>query len=565
MNFRISILLLFLNFLCYSFSEAQSGAELDNLLSYLKDNSENQVLLRLKAYSLIEHKNEKSAIATLDALEKKINNQSPEILTRFKAIKARLLFYKIAAGDTLYAATMKSALKESYGYDNQFMIAEYSRWYGEMTNSIGNLQEAIQYCAFAVKSQELLGTQYFPSFGSFNLNLGELLYKSSNDREAKYYFEKGIRYSSKEKISAGQLGFAYNSLAMAYRNLSIFDTALMYCIKGMQFAKENGLEDIYYACSDNRFDPYIELGQVDSCQVIADNLYKYSVENKDNYYLAAAYYMKGRIDYSRALYKEGILFLKKSASLYDSIHASKNNIQVYKFLAVSYKAIGDSNNSKLYYQKFLGMKKDQDLRKQTINGTFLLAKADFEQEQLKFKKLYQLKERDIKVRNIGIACLLLISLAAAWWINKKRNEALHIKESTEEKLKDLSSEFDQKNVQIYHLTQQLENKELDVEKLAIVEQLKVKTILTNEDWDNFQNLFRQVYPSFLFKLKEEFIGITEAELRMAVLMKIQLNTKQIASLLGISPDSVHKTRQRLRQRMEVSDTTELENAIHNLE
>lgn len=565
MIYRFLLLIFCLSFLCYSSSEAQSTTTLDSLFTYLKDNSDNQVLTRLKAYSLIEHKDEKSAIAILNALEKKTNKQSPEILTRFKAIKARILFYKIAAGDTLYAAAMKSALKESYEYDNQFMIAEYSRWYGEMTNSIGNLQEAIQYCAFAVKSQELLGVQYFPSFGSFNLNLGELLYKSSNDREAVHYFEKGIQYASKEKISAGQLAFAYNSLAMAYRNLSIFDTALMYCIKGMQFAKEHGLEDIYYACSDNRFDPYIELGQVDSCQVIADNLYKYSVDNKDNYYLAAAYYMKGRIAYSRALYKEGIQYLEKSISIYNSINAPQNNIQVYKYLAVSYRVIGDSMNDRRYYQKFLGMKKDQDLRKQTINGTFLLAKADFEQEQLKFKKLYQQKERDIKIRNIGIACLLIVSLVAAWWINKKRNEAVLVKQNTEEKLKDLNNEFEQKNIEIDHLTQQLETKELDAEKLAIIEQLKIKTILTNEDWDDFQNQFRQVYPSFLFKLKEEFVGITEAELRMAVLMKIQLNTKQIAALLGISPDSVHKTRQRLRQRMEVSDSNELDNVIHNIE
>jgi DNA-binding CsgD family transcriptional regulator len=52
--------------------------------------------------------------------------------------------------------------------------------------------------------------------------------------------------------------------------------------------------------------------------------------------------------------------------------------------------------------------------------------------------------------------------------------------------------------------------------------------------------------------------ITVAEQRMAALTRLHLSTKQMASMLGISPDSVYKIRQRLRKWLQLDDevTTE---------
>jgi DNA-binding CsgD family transcriptional regulator len=52
--------------------------------------------------------------------------------------------------------------------------------------------------------------------------------------------------------------------------------------------------------------------------------------------------------------------------------------------------------------------------------------------------------------------------------------------------------------------------------------------------------------------------ITVAELRMAALTRLHLDTKQMASMLGISHDSVYKIKQRLRKRLHLNDeaTTE---------
>jgi DNA-binding CsgD family transcriptional regulator len=93
------------------------------------------------------------------------------------------------------------------------------------------------------------------------------------------------------------------------------------------------------------------------------------------------------------------------------------------------------------------------------------------------------------------------------------------------------------------------------ETIAILSNL---TILTEQDWNQFKELFEKMYPMFFQRLKAISPDITVAEQRMAALTRLQLTTRQMASMQGISPDSVHKTRQRLRQRLGLSNETNLE-------
>jgi DNA-directed RNA polymerase specialized sigma24 family protein len=51
---------------------------------------------------------------------------------------------------------------------------------------------------------------------------------------------------------------------------------------------------------------------------------------------------------------------------------------------------------------------------------------------------------------------------------------------------------------------------------------------------------------------------------MAALTRLNLNSKQMASMLGISVDSVHKTKQRLRQRMHIQNEELLEETLAGL-
>ena len=114
---------------------------------------------------------------------------------------------------------------------------------------------------------------------------------------------------------------------------------------------------------------------------------------------------------------------------------------------------------------------------------------------------------------------------------------------------------------IEKLQQQVKDKELDLGQQQLLEELTHQTILTEDDWEKFKMLFEKIHPGFFLKLKEKVTDITVAEQRMAALTRLRLTTKQMASILGISPDSVHKTRQRLRHRLNLDAEINIENFL----
>ncbi|WP_299457827.1 hypothetical protein [uncultured Microscilla sp.] len=84
-----------------------------------------------------------------------------------------------------------------------------------------------------------------------------------------------------------------------------------------------------------------------------------------------------------------------------------------------------------------------------------------------------------------------------------------------------------------------------------------------EDWLKFRVIFEQLYPSFFPKLKKEFKALTSSDLCICALLKLNLNTKDMADLLGITVDSVKKRRYRLRQKLGLQRETNLVEYIIN--
>jgi len=81
------------------------------------------------------------------------------------------------------------------------------------------------------------------------------------------------------------------------------------------------------------------------------------------------------------------------------------------------------------------------------------------------------------------------------------------------------------------------------------QELYNQTLLTDADWEKFRLYFNSVYPDFVFGLKKSFPNLSGAELRLVMLAKMGMNTKETASMLGISAESVKKARYRLRKKL----------------
>ena len=104
----------------------------------------------------------------------------------------------------------------------------------------------------------------------------------------------------------------------------------------------------------------------------------------------------------------------------------------------------------------------------------------------------------------------------------------------------------------------LKSKELAKEKTDRLDDLNNITLFTADDWFKFQELFEQVHKGFFARLKERLPHLTPAETRLICLTKLQLTTKQMSDVLAVSPDTIKKTRYRLRKKLLESVTEDID-------
>lgn len=86
----------------------------------------------------------------------------------------------------------------------------------------------------------------------------------------------------------------------------------------------------------------------------------------------------------------------------------------------------------------------------------------------------------------------------------------------------------------------------------------------DEEWEKFKLYFESVYPGFFENLIERHPSLTPQELRLSSLIRLNLSIQEIATILGISVESVKTSRFRLRKKMELDSQETLVDHIMNV-
>ncbi|MEE3225912.1 MAG: sigma factor-like helix-turn-helix DNA-binding protein, partial [Bacteroidota bacterium] len=85
------------------------------------------------------------------------------------------------------------------------------------------------------------------------------------------------------------------------------------------------------------------------------------------------------------------------------------------------------------------------------------------------------------------------------------------------------------------------------------------------EWEQFMGLFDEIHPDFTQKLNQAALQkLSATELRLCLLLRLDLSSKEIASVLRITPDSVRVARYRLRKKLPLEREDELVNFMLKL-
>lgn len=98
---------------------------------------------------------------------------------------------------------------------------------------------------------------------------------------------------------------------------------------------------------------------------------------------------------------------------------------------------------------------------------------------------------------------------------------------------------------------------------------KINQLLNNvdseNDWKTFLIKFEEKHKNFFKKLKTLYPQLTSSDLRLCACLKLNLESKEIASLMNLSVRAVENSRYRLRKKLELKPSQNLNEFILNLE
>jgi ligand-binding sensor domain-containing protein/DNA-binding CsgD family transcriptional regulator len=117
-----------------------------------------------------------------------------------------------------------------------------------------------------------------------------------------------------------------------------------------------------------------------------------------------------------------------------------------------------------------------------------------------------------------------------------KNESLNL---IKEKLKDLHDSKNDKLI-INDLIRLIDN------------QLEV-----DDYWEQFQYNFDQIYANLLSRLKNSFPDLTHVNLKLCAFLRLNMSSKEIASLMNITKSGVDKARNRLRKKLNIDSDIDL--------
>ncbi|HEV7349438.1 hypothetical protein [Telluribacter sp.] len=264
--------------------------------------------------------------------------------------------------------------------------------------------------------------------------------------------------------------------------------------------------------------------------------------------------------------------------------------ETYSALVTCYQQAGQADLALLYADSAANAKelwkKDIDI---TMKHKAEMA-AESERHQLREALLQNEKERQEALRNVllgmvglGMVIALLLFNRQALKNKSRQQQLLTQKQLAEleltnatRQLQDFTDHIRQKNELIGQATMEMERMHQELQELKSqitsgaavdyqsLQQLEKATLLTDDDWARFTELFEKVHAGFFHRLKSKYPDLTSADIRYMALAKLNLNTKEMAGTLGVGPEAIRQHRSRLRRKLQLSAGTQLESLIEQV-
>jgi tetratricopeptide (TPR) repeat protein len=307
-------------------------------------------------------------------------------------------------------------------------------------------------------------------------------------------------------------------------------------------------------------------------------------------------------------YDSAIFYTNKSLKFSLELNHKENIINAYSLLAEIYQEYGYLNKALMNYNKSLAWKDSLLNEKSQKWVSEMQMKYEFGKKEKEVEFLERKNKLNIFIWIISVSVLFIVGFLSIYSLRsrnikvKQRNELLR-KEKELAKLEKEKAEAE--NIYLHEemtaaeelnrikeekLKQEIEHKNRELssqalhavnkneilkeinEKIAAIDPTdtadtnlkisKIKNLIRNfvsleGDWDDFKLHFEKVHTDFFYRLERDFPDLSQGDMRFCAYSILNLSNKEIAQIFNISPDSVRKRKQRLREKMDLPKDLDL--------
>ena len=206
-------------------------------------------------------------------------------------------------------------------------------------------------------------------------------------------------------------------------------------------------------------------------------------------------------------------------------------------------------------------------------------KADI---MLRKEQLSIAKGKQVLISSLLGALLIVMGIIALNLRNKKRftdqrsRLVKRKKQLVDQELKNKENDLARMSAYIVSKNDLLNSIVSDLEyHTSLIENKKDRRLMTplkkkisekideSADWDQFQIQFSLAYPDFIEKLTAQYSDLRSGDIKLCCYLKMNMNTKDIAQITGLSVRAIENKRYRLRKKLNLKTDMSLEAFLHS--
>jgi len=490
--------------------------------------------------------------------------------------------------------TLKSNLERLSQGSETDSIAQGHLELGEFYRKTGVYSEAMDHYNKAMGYIEASANDTLYSI--LNNSMGKVHLSLNKFELAKQFFHEGLRSSNSlgylqgQAVSKGLIGSCFEKQGDYPRALDYQKESLVLFTR---LKNDSGIS----TANENIGSIYEDLGQYDRAYEYFSKSYGY-LKEKGTREEANVLNNLGDIHRKQGAYGMAIEYTQKAFLVADYLHDNHQLESASKDLSKTFALMGNYEEA----HKYLTEAEKYGIAWIEAHNTNQLNVLQSMYETNKKEAEIQLLREQNKVNQahqnlLWVALFAIAAILTLWYTYKgrKRKAQLKLQEYRQRTLKaELEKkEYEEKNLQreiklktaalsrySLHLSQK--NKILldlshTLRNLAARKNMdpsiKIKDLAKEIDfnlqqeheWDEFMNFFKEIHPDFIKKLSSlSESNLSPAEMRLGMLLRLNLTSKEIASILRVTPDSVRVARYRLRKKLPIDQKEELVNFMVEL-